>query len=350
MPVIILAGEEEFELTRRVAELKSTLLVPPWHTINFIKLNSPDFSTLADAAATLVLGQGKRIVLVEDCQFFTKKRGKSTGTESNDESDSSKSKGGKKSIDSSIEEDFVFMLSSVSENTYLILACPYNFDSTLRLSKAARPLAKLEEFPKERYFPGSHSPKLESWCRTEAKKHGATMDEAAIQYLLSATEANLRQLSSEIEKVAIAILPQTAITYKIVSDICSSHGHIFQFVDLWLSGQTNKAINTLQELLAQQSAMPVIAALQTMLSKWIKLKALYEQYSTGGAISAGQVAKQIASELKLLPFSVEKDLRRLQKHNVASLVEKRLQLTRLEYAIKVGQIPDHHALSLFVLG
>ncbi len=76
MPVIVLAGEEEFELTRRVAELKSTLLVPPWHTINFIKFNNPDFSTLAETAATLVMGQGKRIVLVEDCQFLQKKEPK----------------------------------------------------------------------------------------------------------------------------------------------------------------------------------------------------------------------------------------------------------------------------------
>ncbi len=47
-------------------------------------------------------------------------------------------------------------------------------------------------------------------------------------------------------------------------------------------------------------------------------------------------------------FSIEKDLRRLQKFTAAQLVDKRLQLTRLEYAIKVGQIPADHALTMFV--
>ncbi len=336
MPIIILAGDEDFEISRRIAELKSTLLVEPWHTINFIKLNNPDFSILAENAASLVFGKGKRIVLLEDCQFFTKKRAKSEES--------------KTVIDSSFEEAFSAMLTGVSENTYLVLACPYNFDSTLRLSKVASKVAKIEEFTKEKYFPGSRNAKLEAWCRNEAKKFGATIDESAIHYLLAACEASLRKLSSEIEKAALSILPQTVITYSVVSETCSSQGHIFEFVDLWLNGQTGRALSVLQELLAQQNTMPILAALQTMLSKWIKLKALYEQYNIPGKVnSPSHIAKQIASELKLLPFSVEKDLQRLQKHNVTSLVEKRLQLTRLEYSIKIGQIPDSHALTFFVL-
>src|SRR5277367_1633355 len=120
MPVIVLAGEEEFEISRRIAELKSTLLVSPWHTINFIKLNNPDFATLAENSATLVLGKGKRIILVDDCQLFTKKRAKAENSKS--------------SIDSSVEEEFAAVLATVSENTYLVFACFSNFDSTLRLS------------------------------------------------------------------------------------------------------------------------------------------------------------------------------------------------------------------------
>ena len=56
----------------------------------------------------------------------------------------------------------------------------------------------------------------------------------------------------------------------------------------------------------------------------------------------------IAADLKLMPFSVEKDLRRLQKYSASQLVDKRLQLTRLEYSIKVGQIPGDHALAMFI--
>lgn len=357
MPVIVLAGEEELLLSRRLAELKSTLLSPPWHTINLIKLNNPSFITLQESAATLAFGASKRIVLIENCQLFTKKRGKASAAKESAAGENEFSKTGKTTkskqavSENSPEADLEVALSSVSENTYLIFSCPHNFDSTLKLSKSVSKYAQLEEFPREKYFPGSRNPKLEAWCRQEAKKYNATIDDAAIQHLLTSTEADLRLISSEIEKTAIHILPETKITANIVASICSPPGHIFQFIDFWLNGQTDKALQNLQSLLAQQSAMPILATMQTMLSKWIKLKTLYETYACSDNKQGGQtqMAKQIATDLKLMPFSVEKDLRRLHKFTASQLVDKRLQLTRLEYSIKIGQIPDSHALSLFVL-
>jgi DNA polymerase III delta subunit len=340
VPVIILAGEEEFLLSRRLLELKSTLLSSPWQTINFIKLDSPNLANLREVSGTLPFGQGKRIVSVDNCQLFTKKRTKVSAIKAD--------KASRVSIDSATEEDFESILSSVPENTYLIFCCPYNFDSTLRLAKLVSKFGQIEEFPKEKYFPGSRSAKLEAWCRQEAKKCNATIDDAAIEYLLLSSEVNLRQIASEIEKVSLSILPKTQITYENVANTCSAQGHIFQFIDLWLSGQKNEALDNLQELLAQQSAMPILATLQTMLGKWIKLKALYEEYSSGQT-SLSPIAKQIATDLKLLPFSVEKDLRRLSKYRSDDLVKKRWQLTHLEYCVKTGQVADQHALALFVL-
>ncbi len=353
MPVIVLAGEEEYNLNKRLAELKSTLLAPAWQTVNLIKLNKPSLKSLGEAAGTFAFGQGKRIVLVDNCELFTKKRAKSAG---DDESKPSASKSAKTNKSEDLD-DLENILSSVPADTYLVFACPYNFDSTLKTAKQVSQFAKIEEFPKEKYFPGSRNPKLESFCRQEAKKYNATIDDDAIDYLLTSTEGNMRQLASEIEKTSLAILPQTKITYKIISNFCAPLGHIFQFIDLWLSGRNKEALNNLRYLLAQQNAMPILAALQTMLSKWIKLKALYEQYnvspgetkaSASKAISQSDIIKQIAADTKLMSFSIEKDLRRLQKYTAAQLVDKRLQLTRLEYAIKVGQIPADHALIMFV--
>ena len=352
MPVIVLAGEEEYGLSKRIAELKTTLLVPAWRSVNLIKLNKPSLKSLNDAASTVPFGQGSRIVMVDNCDLFTKKRAKTDG---DNESKSVSSKSSKAKTDDLDELETV--LSSVPASTYLIFVCPYNFDSTLKTSKQVTKYAQIEEFPKEKYFPGSRNPKLESFCRQEAKKYNATIDDAAIEYLLISTDGNLRQLASEIEKVSLSILPQTKITHQAVSDLCSPQGHIFQFIDLWLGGQNGKALDNLRYLLAQQNAMPILAALQTMLSKWIKLKALQEQYAAANekdkaaankAPSHSEIIKQIAVDLKLMSFSVEKDLRRLQKFTAAQLVDKRLQLTRLEYAIKVGQIPADHALIMFV--
>jgi DNA polymerase-3 subunit delta len=344
MPVIILAGEEEYRLSKRLAELKESLLTPAWQTMNFIRLQKPTLNSLHEAASTIAFGQGNRIVLVDNCDFFTKKRTKADS----DSEQKVEAAQAKKSI--KLDDELEIVLSSIPANTYLIFACPYIFDSTLKSSKTAGKYAQLEEFPSEKYFPGSRNPKLELFCRNQAKQYGATIDDAAIEYLLNSTEGDLRRLANEIEKASLTVLPQTKITYELVSNICSAQGHIFQFIDLWLSEQSSKALNNLRELLAQQNAMPILATLQTMLSKWIKIKALYEQYSgeKEKKTSPSEINKKIAADLKLMSFSIEKDLRRLQKFTAAQLVDKRLQLTRLEYAIKVGQIPADHALIMFV--
>ena len=351
MPVILLAGEEEYGLYKRLAELKNTLLAPAWQSVNLLKLNKPTFKSLNEAANTVVFGQGNRIVLVDNCDWFTKKRAKSDAD--NDENPTiSKSNKANKAVEL---DNLEMALSSIADNIYLIFVCPYNFDATLKISKQISKYAQIEEFVKEKYFPGSRNPKLEIFCRKEAKKHNATIDDTAIEYLLLSTDGNQRLLANEIEKVSLTVLPQTKITYNAVKELCSAQGHIFQFIDLWLNGKNIEALNNLEYLLSHQNAMPIIATLQTMLSKWIKVKSLYEEYTIEQRNANpnktplhSEIIKQIASDLKQMSFSVEKDWRRLQKFTAERLVDKRLQLTRLEYAVKTGQIPADHALTMFV--
>ncbi len=339
MPVIVLAGEEEFALNKRLNELKTTLLSPAWREVNLIKLYKPSLASLRESTITVPFGQGSRIILVDNCDLFTKKRAKVQ----EDKEDNASTKSSKNSS----EDDWESILTSIPDKTYLIFACPYNFDSTLKISKTIAKYAEIEEFGKEKYFPGSKNIKLESFCRQEAKRHNATIKDTALEYLLMSTEGDLRQLANEIEKTALSILPRTDITYEDVALLCTPHGNVFRFIDFWLNKQTDQALSNLSELLAQQNFMPILATIQTMLSKWIRIKALYENYSQTNKNNSA-VTKQIALDLKLMPFSVEKDLRRLQKFTAAQLVDKRLQLTRLEYAIKVGQIPGDHALAMFI--
>lgn len=349
MPVIILAGDEEFELSRRVSQLKSTLISESWLSMNFVRLTNPGLPTIIEAAASLPFGEGNRLVLIDRCDLFTKRRTKDGAMLAKASAKSSK--------ESDVSpEAFASALAGVYERTYLVFACPYNFDSTLRLSKAAAKSAELEQFQKEKHFPGSKNPKLETWCRKEAKRFGATLDDDAIDYLLEGAEADLRQISSEIQKAAVAILPETHISLKTIVELSPHHSHVFALADYWLNNQKVESLLSLSELLKQQNAMPVIAALQTMLSKWIKIKVLAEDMNESSSLAVGrkelpipELAKRVAFELKLMPFSVERDLKRLNRHSSETLIGKRLELERLEFLIKSGQVPDKHALELFVL-
>jgi hypothetical protein len=110
---------------------------------------------------------------------------------------------------------------------------------------------------------------------------------------------------------------------------------------------------------ARQSAMPLVATLQTMISKWIQIKALAEKFNrespSGPGINrkelpAPELVRRIAAELKAAPIMVEKDLKRLSKMPMERLIKKRKDLTRLEASIKTGLIPDSHALQVFLSG
>jgi len=348
VPVVVLAGEEDFLLERRVEELKKQLLDPDWFSFNFQRLVSPDLRQVVEAAASLPFGPGKRLVLVDRCDLFTKKRSRV------DQEDKPSDKAAKELI-----EEFDRALPAVSPDTYLVFACPHNFDSTLRTSKVVSKYAELTEFPRAKYFPGSESrnPSLDTWCRKEAKRFGATIDDAAVTYLLDSTEADLRQVSHEIEKAATYLLPETHITRDVVAHLSPHHSHIFVMLDHWAHGRKQQAFAALDELLSRQSGMPIIAAVETMLSKWVRLRAAAERIVASLPSGPGlkrkelpqkELARRLSAELGLNAWVVEKDLERTGGLTARFLSERKVRLCELEYMVKTGQMPDRHALTIFL--
>lgn len=350
MPVLLFAGEEDFLLARRVNELREELVLPAFAAFNFVRLENPPVEEIIDIAGGLPFGPSNKMILIERCELFHKKRSGQA-----QEPSAKKAKEAAKDLSSEFEQ----ALASVADNTYLVFACPYNFDKTLKLSKAIEKHAKLVEFPKQKYYVGSRNPQLETWCRKEAHSFGTTISDDAIHYLLESTEANLRYVSKEIEKAATYILPNKQITLAHVQELASHTSHIFAFIDQWASNQPLLALRSLNELTARQSAMPLIATMQTTLSRWIELKIEAEKIiakqpvSPGmarraNAISTQELAKKIAWETKSQPFLIEKDLARISGLSLEWLMEKRIKLCELENAIKTGQMPDSHALALLI--
>jgi DNA polymerase-3 subunit delta len=357
MPVVILAGEEDFEISRRVVQMKAELLDPNWATINLQRLDNPDLKSVIDAAATVPFGPGNRVIVIDRCDFFTKKRAKS-GTASGAAAKAGARPASKSKEKAEIDpENFEAALANVHPLTYLIFSCPHNFDSTLKLSKAASKVAKIEAFPKDKYWPGSHNAKLASWCQKEAKRCKATIDDEAIQYLLDSTEANLRQISAEIQKAAVTVLPKTHISFATIVELSPHRSNVFELADRWIGGKKGQALVSLDELLAQQSGIPILATLQTLLGKWIKMKILGDKFNSELPVGPGidrrelslsDLTRRVAAEMKAMPFVVERDLRKIAHIPTETLIAKREELIRLEFLLKTGQVPERHALELFV--
>ncbi len=349
MPVIVLAGEEEFLLSRRAAELKAELVEPAFASFNFIKLVSPPLTEATAAALSLPFGPGKKVVLIERCDLFTKKKGDSPASDVSE-----------KVLKAQLEE-FDQALQMVSPQTVVIFACPYNFDASLRTSKIVEKQAKIETFAGEKYYVGSPNAYLETWCRKEAHRHGATIDDQAIHYLLESAldgaKVNLRQVAQEIEKASVYLLPERHISFATVTKLSSHMSHIFALIDFWAGNKKAEALNALNELLAKQPGIPVIATLHTTLSRLIEIKAVAEQVEshlpTGPGINRREIpmpdlARKVAQQMNVQYFLIEKDLRRAKSLSLPWLIAKRQELCQLEYLVKTGQMPDRHALTLFI--
>lgn len=343
-PVMVLAGDEDFELYRRLTKLKDSLLDPQWASFNYLRIETPNISDVLDNALSVPFGPGNKVIIFDKCDFFTRK---SAG----------KSKSDSGSITPKQLDSLDDSLGSVHPNTYLIFACPFNFDANLKLSKIVTKHAKPEEFPKAKYYVGSPNAKLETWVRKEAKAKGATIDDDAVTYLLDGTEANLRQIYQEIDKAATFIMPKTHITYKVVEELSPHHSHVFTLLDHWLEGRAAQALDSAVELLSRQPALQVIRTLQTFLSRWIEMKVICEQANAKLPFAPGvqrrelpfpEQLKRVASEMKTQTFLIEKDMKRLRNHNSAYLAKKRRQLVKFEYLVKSGRLNEKNALELFL--
>ena len=97
MPVIVLAGEEDFQLYRRLDEFKADLLDPAWASFNYSRLDNPSAQEVTEQAASLPFGPGNKLIIIDRCDWFAKKRASSSSS-SKEESSSKKAAKGKDSV------------------------------------------------------------------------------------------------------------------------------------------------------------------------------------------------------------------------------------------------------------
>lgn len=344
-PVMVLAGDEDFELYRKLAKLKDSLLDPAWASFNYLRIESPTITDVLDNALSMPFGPGNKVIVFDKCGLFSR----SPAGKSKDKDSGNITQKQLDNLESSLE--------SVAPNTYLIFACPFNFDANLKLSKIVAKHAEILPFTREKFYVGSANSKLETWIRKEAKSFGATIDDAAVTYLLDGTEANLRQIHSELEKAATFILPKTHITLAVVEELSPHHSHIFTLLDHWLEGRAELALDSAAELLSREPAIKVIVTIQTFLHRWIEMKCVCDQATAKLPWSPGvqkrelpfpELLKKVSAEMKVQPFLIERDMKKIRNRSSEYLIRKRRELTHYESLVKSGMLHDKYAIELFL--
>lgn len=353
MPLIIIAGEEELLMCERLEEHREKLLDPAWAAFNYTRAEKPELKDVIDASASVPFGPGNKVIVYERCELFTKKRGK----DDSDDAPSKSAAAGK--AKERLLDDLDAALARIAPNTWLIFLCTGNFDKTLKVSKVFEKHASIEDFPKIKHYLGGASAPMINFCGKRAKMFGATIDDDAIEYLADSSEGDLRQISAEIEKAATYLLSAKSrhITYDVVSHLSPHYAGIFALLDFWAHGKREEVLQTIEELLGRQaSALPIMAMLQTTISKWITIRTAMDQVLQSMPLGRGvqrrelpaaEMAKRILSEVKMNQWVLQKECERVSKLSLDRLVEKKRELTALEKFVKSGMLKDTQALTIF---
>ena len=92
---------------------------------------------------------------------------------------------------------------------------------------------------------------LLSWARTKLKDLKAEADDRALRHLIGLVGNNVRRLTNEIEKLAVAALPDSLITFELVESLVPDSRELsnFELTDHLLSKNKSRALQVLKKIL-----------------------------------------------------------------------------------------------------
>ena len=141
---------------------------------------------------------------------------------------------------------------------------------------------------------------------------------------------NLREFNTELDKLKLIAYPEKTVTKKMVEDICISNQDLFNFTELIMRNEKDKALLEFKKLLDKKHPLELLSAIQTMIRKWIILK------SKSSSCSPAELSKMTGQH----EFVVKQTLQKLKNTKLADLVELKENLFNVEYKIKSAEALD----------
>jgi DNA polymerase-3 subunit delta len=192
-------------------------------------------------------------------------------------------------------------------------------------------------------FPRLREGELPTWLEREAKRQGKTLGPGAARQLVEAVGQNLSDLHQELEKLILYTGAQTVITATDAAKL-SSHSRmhtIFELVEALGQSRPDKALKVLDRLL-QLGEPP--AVILVMLARQIRLL-----MRTREALKSKLDAAELAKELGLPKFVVEKLQRQAGGFRLAQLKGQLIRLHEADQQIKTGTAVPRLLLEKIIL-
>ena len=304
MAIYFYYGDEEFNIEQEVNKLKKGL------DKNFLEMSlktydNPKFADLISILRTQPMMFGKMLVIIKANDYFNK------AFEDKEI----------KQIEEALEDN--------NENLDIVFVAELPRNEGKKLDSRKKFFKLLSKYNAKEFpsIPTYKTAELESWIRKQAKSKDLEITSDAASRMIIQIGNNLREIDGELDKLKLFIYPQKRITKDTVKELCISNEDLFAFSDYLMKDEKDLALLEYRKLLEKKFCLEIVAALQTMIRKWILLKAKSSE------CSPFELSKLTGQH----EYVVKLNLQKLKNTSLKDLVKLKQNLTEAEYKIKSGQ-------------
>ncbi|MFN2111976.1 MAG: DNA polymerase III subunit delta [Anaerolineales bacterium] len=186
-------------------------------------------------------------------------------------------------------------------------------------------------------------PAMSNWILEQAQGMGGAFEPTAAQLLASFVDEDPRLAKSEIEKLLTYVDFSRPVAEEDVRNLVADvrQGDVFQMVDAIGYGDGEKAFAMLRRLLEEGDALPLFGMIVRQFRLLIQVRELLD-------LNPAQDHYQIAQEIGVHPYPIQKILPQAKLFNLPQLKTIYHRLSEVDQAIKTGQLNDKLALDLLI--
>lgn len=310
MAVYFYYGDEDFNIELEIEKMKSKLN-QDFLAMNFQTLDNPEYPELITALRTPPMMFGDMLVIINADKYFSSQ---------------------KNFFEDSELDDIEDALKNNPESLNIIFVVKLPRDEGKKLDSRRKLYKILSKHNSQEFaaFKTYKTAEIGAWIKNHAKKHkDLVLKEDAIELLIEQVGNNLRQFDGELDKLKLMAYPDKIVTRKMVEEIAISNQDLFNITELIMKNQKDKALLEFQKLTDKKHPLEILAAIQTMLRKWIILK-------TKTSASTIELSKITGMH----EFVIKQTLTKLKNTKVSDLVNLKQNLFNVECKIKSAEALD----------
>ena len=303
MAIYFIHGEEDFNIEKEIEKLKSSL-DKNFLEMSFKTYDNPKFPELISLLRTQPMMFGKMLIVINCLEYFSK------------------------TFDDKEIKEITQALENNNDNLDIVFVAQLPRDEGKKLDSRKKFYKLLSKYNNIECatIPTYKTAELEGWIRKQAQSKKLKMTQDALTAMVSQIGNNLRLIDKELDKLQLAAYPENTVNAQMVKENCISNEDLFAFSDYIMIGEKDKALREYRKLLDKKYCLEIVSTLQTMLRRWIVLKAKASE------LSPFELAKMTGQH----EYVVKLTLQKLKKASLKDLVKLKENITEAEYRIKAG--------------